>query len=220
MATTSQPAAPAPGSRRERLRAEARAELVAAARGLMAEHGAAGVRVGDITARADMALGSFYNHFTSKDEAVAAVVTETVTAIADAIVHASHALEDPAEAMSVGIKGIVGLGYRDPELAQLLVGLDDGQERFEGMVWSQALAVISDGVDRGRFTVEDPALVLTMAEGAVLSVLRRVLAGRAGPDADVACAALLLRSVGLTRAEAAEVAARPLPELVLTVSGR
>lgn len=200
-------------SRKERLKAEARADLMAATRQLMGERGVAGLRISDITTRTDMALGSFYSHFSSKDEVVEAVVEEAVRALADGILAASHDLDDPAEAMSMGIRIVVGLCYSNPEVARLLVNLENGQERFEVMARPQALAVIEAGATAGRFEVDDPGLVLTIATGAVLATIRNVLAGLHGEGADIACAAALLRSVGLSRAEAEEIAARPLPDI-------
>jgi AcrR family transcriptional regulator len=198
-------------TRRERRRAQTRTELLAATRALLAEGGSSAVRISDVTARTDLALGSFYSHFASKEEAVEAAVEEVIGDLADRILVASQHLEDPAEAMSVGIRLVVGLCASNVEVARLLVNLDESQARFDSVAGSQALAVIEAGVAAGRFDIDDPGLVLTIATGAVLATIRNVLAGRHGADADVGVAVLLLRAVGLPRAEAEEIARRPLP---------
>lgn len=200
-------------TRKERMRAQTRADIMAATRELLAEGGISALRISDITDRTDIALGSFYSHFGSKDEVVEAVVEESVRALADGILEASRHLDDPAEAMSVGIRIVVGLCYSNPEVAGLLINLDHPQEQFETMAREQALAVIESGVAAGRFTTDDAELVLTIATGSVLAAIRNTLAGRHGPDTDIACAALLLRAVGIERAEAEEIARRPLPSL-------
>src|SRR5438309_22869 len=115
------------GSRRERKRLRMRNELLDAARALIAERGVSGLRVSDVTERTDMALGSFYSHFETKDDIVAAVVAETVTSLADAIGDVGDHLDDPAEAMSVGVRKLIELCRTDPELARLLVKLDDAE---------------------------------------------------------------------------------------------
>lgn len=197
----------------ERKRARTRADLVDAARGLIAEHGVDGLRVSDVTEKTDVALGSFYSHFDSKDAIVEAVVGATVTALADAIAAAAASLDDPAEALSVGARRLVGLCASDPDLARLLVNLDRAESRFEHMIWDQAFAVMALGVERGRFTVGDPALALTIAIAGVLATIRGVTDGRLGEDADRGCAVALLRSVGLGFEEADEIAHRELPPL-------
>jgi AcrR family transcriptional regulator len=198
--------------RRERKRLQTRAELLAAARELIAEHGVDGLRVADITERTDVALGSFYSHFESKDLVVEAVVADTVRGLADAIAATGAALEDPAEALSVGVRRLVGLCASDPDLARLLSHLDRAESRFEGMIWPQAFAVMERGVASGRFAVADPVLALTIAIAGVLATIRGVIEERLAGDAATGCAVALLRSVGLSFAEADEIAHRPLPD--------
>jgi len=209
---------PARRARRERLREQTRLDLVRAARELIAEHGVGGLRVGDITERADVALGSFYSHFESKDDVVEAVVSTTLASLMNAIIRAGQSLDDPAEVASVGIRLVVNLGFADPAFARLLINLENVFDRFEQLVWPQALEVMQAGVSAGRLTTDDPEMALTVAVGAVLSVIRSVLSGRYDAGADVACAVVLLRGFGLSQAEAREVAGRPLPDISFDLS--
>jgi AcrR family transcriptional regulator len=197
----------------ERKRAKTREDLTAAARALIAEHGVDGLRVSDVTDRTDVALGSFYSHFETKEAVVEAVVESTITTVAAAVAEAAQALDDPAEALSVGVRRLVGLCSTDPDLARLLVNLDRAETRFEHLIWPQAFPIMERGVASGRFSVDDPTLALTVAIAGVLATIRGVTEGRFGPDADAGCAVALLRSVGLGRAEAGEIAHRPLPQL-------
>lgn len=201
-------------SRRERKRDRTRAELLGAARSLIAERGVAGLRVSDVTERSDVALGSFYSHFETKDEIVTAVVAEAVALLADAIGDVGARLADPAEAMSVGVRQLVGLGRSDPELARLLLALDHAEERFRQIVWPRAYPVMRRGVDEGRFASRSPELLLTLAIAGVFSALRLTIEQPAQPrDLPAQCAVALLRLVGLSDAEAREIAGRPLPAL-------
>jgi len=200
-------------SRRERRRERARQELLTAARELIAEKGVAELRVSDVTERIDIALGSFYSHFETKDQIVEEVLSETVSALADAIGDVGDHLEDPAEAMSIGIRKLVGLCDSDPELARLLVRLEDAEPRFEQMVRPRAERIMRRGVETGRFRVDDESLALTIAIAGVLAAIRAALDGRVSGDAGGACAAALLRSVGIDHDEAQAIAAGPLPSL-------
>jgi AcrR family transcriptional regulator len=200
-------------SRRARKRVRTRSELLGAARSLIAEHGVAGLRVSDVTERTDVALGSFYSHFETKDDIVEAVVAEAVTALADTIGDIGDHLDDPAEAMSVGVRKLVGLCENEPELARLLVKLDDAEGRFEQMIWPRASTIMERGAASGRFRVDDPALMLTLAIAGVLATIRAVVEGRVGVEAANESAAGLLRLVGIDPVEAAEIAHRELPAL-------
>jgi AcrR family transcriptional regulator len=195
----------------QRKRAKTREDLVTAARALIAEHGVAGLRVGDVTERSEVSLGSFYSHFGTKEAVVEAVVEATVSTVAEAVAASARTLEDPAEALSVGVRCLVALCGTDPDLARLLVRLDQAESRFEHLLWPQAFPVMERGAASGRFAVADPALALAIAIAGVLATIRGVTEGRFGPDAGEQCAAALLRSVGLGREEADEIAHRPLP---------
>lgn len=65
--------------------AERRAEIVAAARRLFTTKGAAGTSVSEIVGAAGVAQGTFYWYFSSKDEALNAVVKELTDELCDAI---------------------------------------------------------------------------------------------------------------------------------------
>jgi AcrR family transcriptional regulator len=202
-------------SRRARKRDRTRSELLDAARALIVERGVAGLRVSDVTERSDVALGSFYSHFETKDEIVEAVVAEAVSSLADAIGDVSDQLEDPAEAMSVGARQLVGLGRSEPELAKLLLALDHAERRFQAIVWRRSLPVMQRGVSAGRFVPDQPELLLTLAIAGVFAGIALSLetADREAEELPSRCATALLRLVGIADAEAHAIARRPLPSL-------
>jgi AcrR family transcriptional regulator len=199
---------PTRGTRR---RARTRQKLTAAATMLISEKGVAALRIQEITERADVALGSFYNHFESKDELVEAVVAETIAVRAAGIVAEMASLEDPAEVVSFACRRVIRIAHEDPELAWLFVHLDRADALFENMVLPPALATFERGVARGRFDVGDIHLALTGTVGAALAVMRAVLDDRYALGADEQFAEGVLRSLGLDRAEAHAIAGRELP---------
>ena len=202
-----------PPTRTDRRRAKTRQALIDGARELIAEGGVEGLRVGAMTERADVALGSFYNHFDSKDEVVEAIVVETIGGIASALGPLIDTLEDPAEAVSVSSRLFVRLAFEDPPLARLLVNLERADARFETMVLPQAQRALQRGVEAGRFEFTDGGVVLAVAAGGALAVMRGILEGRLEPNAEAATAEGLLRSVGIGAEEASEIVARPLPSI-------
>ena len=66
------------GNRRERRKERTRRALLDVALACFAKQGISGTRIEDITAQADLGKGAFYNYFPSKDDLVAALMTEAV----------------------------------------------------------------------------------------------------------------------------------------------
>jgi AcrR family transcriptional regulator len=197
-------------TRSDRRRARTRQQLTDAARSLIAEKGVEGLRIQEITERADVALGSFYNHFESKEELVEEVVADTIQALAEAMVEPMAALDDPAEAVSFATRSFVRLTEDNRELASLLVNLDRPDAQLEMAVLPIALGALDRGIAAGRFEVDDTHVALTGVVGGTLAVMRGILDGRYSPDVDVLHAQAVLRSLGLSPADAREVAAREL----------
>lgn len=200
-------------TRTARRRARTRERLIGAARRLIADKGVEGLRISDITEQADVALGSFYTHFESKEELVVEVVADTISAMAEAIEETMERLDDPAEAVSFATRMYVRVALGNRELASLIVNLDRADAQFERAVLPIALAALKRGILAGRFQIANPHLALIGIIGSNLAVMRAILDGRYGADADVLQAEAVLRSVGLDLEDAREVATRPLPEL-------
>ena len=74
---------PAVANRNQRRRQRTRETILAAAELVFRRKGIDGTTVNDITEQADVAYGSFYNHFKSIDEVIAALVGASLQRVAD-----------------------------------------------------------------------------------------------------------------------------------------
>src|SRR5260221_6350271 len=74
---------PTEANRNQRRRQRTRETILAAADQVFRRKGIDGTTVNDITEQADVAYGSFYNHFKSIDEVVAALVAASLQRVAD-----------------------------------------------------------------------------------------------------------------------------------------
>lgn len=83
----------------EKVRAAGRERLVATARDLFTQRGAANVGINDVTAAAGVAKMTLYNNFSSKDALTAAVYEEMAQEVLDAL--AALDVEDISEAERV-----------------------------------------------------------------------------------------------------------------------
>lgn len=203
----------APVDRRARRKAQTRGKLLDAARAVFARQGIDATRINDITDEADVGFGSFYNHFDSKDAIVAAVVEETVRAVGESIDALTAETEDVAEVVAVAHRLLLARVAQDPELGWLLVRLEITHGLASAALGPFAVRDIERGRDSGRFVVEDLAFTLAATGGALLGVVRAVLAGQVAADVGERHAAAVLRILGLPARQAAAVASRPLPTL-------
>jgi len=204
--------------RHARRREQTRRKLLDAARMLFARQGVEPTRINEITDEADVGFGSFYNHFESKEAIVEAVLAEIVTAQAAAIDSVAAGLDDPAEVVSAAHRYFVRLAGSDPNWGWLLVRLDLSHKISVQALGPFAERDLDRGIAAGRFRVPNKRVALMASGGALLGVMQDVLEGRAPKDADRHHAEGVLRMLGLTAEDAAEVARRrqpriPLPEI-------
>jgi AcrR family transcriptional regulator len=205
-----------PLGRRERRKLETRRRLLAAAGELIAERGAATLRINDVTERADIGFGTFYTYFETKDALIEAVVSDAVAAIAAAIGTRALEYDDPAESASVSYRRFLRYASDEPAVAGVLVSLEGAEQLFENALLPWARETLRRGIASGRFDIDDLELALTSVAASALAAIRGILAGRVDPGAGVSGAVMMLRGFGLDDAEAREIAQRPLPRIELT----
>jgi AcrR family transcriptional regulator len=188
--------------------ARTRRALLDAGHRLITEKGVAALRIQEITERADVALGSFYNHFKTKDDLVEAVVFETLSALASEIIENSASDDDPAVAAITALRRFVRLAYEDVDFARLLVNLGRGDELFLDAITPFATTALERTVAAGAFEIEDVEVAVAAIVGGGLSMIRRILDGSLGPGADAVYARMALRSFGVETRQATRIIAR------------
>jgi AcrR family transcriptional regulator len=210
-------AAPADTSRPSRLdrrKARTRQALIDAAVQLIAEGRGDRASIQEITEAADIGFGSFYNHFDSKDQLFATASAEVLERWGRMIDHACAGISDPAEVFAVSFRISGRLGWTHPDIAHFLTGA--GLELLDtptGLA-PRALRDIKIGQDAGRFTVPEAEIALSAVAGGLLGLLKlhQRHPERIEETAVDQTAEALLRLLGVQAAEAARLAALPLPD--------
>jgi AcrR family transcriptional regulator len=202
-----------PPNRLERRKRRTRAALIKAAQRLIAE-GKVNVPVLEITQAADVGMGSFYNHFDSKEQLFEAAITDVLDAHGAMLDRLTESIDDPAETFATSFRLIGRLFRQRPQESEILLAHGPALLSSERGLAPRALRDIKAGVDAGRFHLDDPELALAMAGGALLG-LGKLL--RDDPDRDDALASdsvteNVLRLFGLSADEAHTVCQRPLPD--------
>lgn len=206
-------------TRLDRRRERTRRALLDAARAIAAEQGTGDVSIQEITERADVGFGSFYNHFSSKTELFEAAVAEVLEEHGQLLDEVTAGIEDPAEVFALAVRATARLAAERPAVAQVLVhaGLDY-LVSSDGLA-PRALRDVERAVAAGRFTAETPFLAVVSTAGCLMAYLHvrlntpHLIEGDAGDE----LAESLLRMLGMDPAEAREISRRPFPS---TLDGR
>lgn len=111
---------PATANRNQRRRQRTRETILTAAELVFRRKGIDGTTVNDITEQADVAYGSFYNHFKSIDEIVGALVAASLQRVADRTGGIVERAERVELLPCVGARVIVRTLWQDPAIRWLL----------------------------------------------------------------------------------------------------
>ena len=200
-----------PRTRGHKKKARTRRQLIAAAVDVIAERGEA-FTISDVTARAGMANGTFYNYFTDRDELIDAVVPEVLASFAaesaTAVVH-----EDPAMRFAaISARALARAAARPHEIRAVL-RLDAVQRAIvDGTAVDHLRNDLAIGIAAGRFTVEAVPAAIDVVVGSLLLAARRIVAGGASDGYRRSVVAQLLASLGIAPPEAAALAERAVIE--------
>ncbi|WP_410869589.1 TetR/AcrR family transcriptional regulator [Nocardia sp. A7] len=203
---------PAAVNRLERRKARTRSALIAAGQRFIAE-GKLNVPILEITQAADVGMGSFYNHFDSKEELFVAAVDSALESLGDYLDSLGTELDDPAEIFAQSFR-IVGRLFRlQPELSRVLIHSGTSLIESGHGLAPRAARDVAAAVNEGRFVVEDIDLAMALVSGSLFGLGRLLLQQ---PDRDGAqtvdeMTIGVLVALGLPRGEAQALCSKPVP---------
>lgn len=193
-------------SRTQRRRDQTRAALLAAGRRLLSERGIGEVTIQQITDAADVAKGSFYNHFDSREalqRAAAAAALEEIGAANDRNVEQQES--DSARVIAASLYSTLRTCLHDPVLGGFLLNNTDVFELSEAL-FVRGRRDLDRGLSKERFDVVDIETAMIAIAGAGQSFLRARLRGALPASAEPRFIALVLKMLGLAAEEAAAIA--------------
>jgi AcrR family transcriptional regulator len=201
-------------NRLARRKARTRAALISAAQSFIAA-GNLNAPVLEITQAADVGLGSFYNHFHSKEELFEAAVEDVLELLGGLLDQLTAGLEDPAEAFAHSFRLFGRFHRRNPDMSKVILTNGLAMAGSDRGLAPRALRDIQTGVHAGRFSVRDPELAITVIAGAAVCLGQFI---HDHPERDDAHAADqvtedLLRLLGVPTEEAQRLVRLPLPDL-------
>ncbi|WP_099252117.1 TetR/AcrR family transcriptional regulator [Mycobacterium sp. shizuoka-1] len=189
--------------------------LIKAAQAMIAA-GKVNVPVLEITQAADVGMGSFYNHFQSKDELFEAAVGDVLDSHGAVLDELTADIDDPAAVFACSYR-LTGRFFRErPQESRILLANWGVLLSSDRGLAPRAMRDIKAAVAAGRFHVEDPELTLSVAAGALLGLGHLLQAHPerdAGRTADIVTEDVL-RLFGMSAQDAREICSLPLPDRV------
>ncbi|MGI9289777.1 MAG: TetR/AcrR family transcriptional regulator [Gammaproteobacteria bacterium] len=185
-----------------------RSKLLHGGRQVFADRGVEAASVLDIVRAAGVSQPSFYNHFKTKEELAREIVSDYFRNDSRAKQAVFDRIEDPAEAIAINIAQTLSIATNDPVVAWALVR----SESLHSLLFSSRndplVNMISEGVSKQRFVVDDPHVVALALRGAALAMVQDLLNVESDDEAIRHFQELVLRMLGLTPEESAAVVER------------
>ena len=207
----------AAGNRLDRRKARTRSALIRAAQTLIAE-GRTNVPILEITQAADVGMGSFYNHFETKEQLFDAAVESVMDVYGELLDQVTAEIEDPAEVFATSFRLTGRLHRREPELSQVLLNNALRLLSAPNGLAPRARRDIEAGIRAGCFDVTDVDVAVTLAAGALIA-LGQLLHDQPEREVEATTDRItedLLKMLGVTRRQAQRICSLPLPEVDTT----
>jgi AcrR family transcriptional regulator len=195
----------------DRRRLRTRAALLHAGKALFAERPVDSVTIDDIVATADVAKGSFYNHFPDKDALARSLADLARVGVEATVARVGAGVGDPAERVARALCAFARDARERPLNARMVQRLFPGPAIPHAAVHRRVRADIAAGLQGGRFSGLMLEAAVLLAVGCVNITVGRVLERHDEVETvalaqDMAFG--LLRGLGVEPAEARDVAAR------------
>lgn len=175
---------------------------------MVGEKGIDAVTIGEIAERADVAFGSFYNHFPTKDDIIEALVAEAVDVYREHVDTMNLQFTKPAELLANATRLTVHLAGLDPLWGWLVLRVGMGRLDLVAPLRIGLERDVRNGIASGAFAQTKPDVLIAVIGGAAIAAIAARLAGTFDDDDEWDVAESILRQAGLTPAAARTTVAR------------
>lgn len=183
---------------------------------LFAEKGTAAVTVSELAAAAGVVRGTIYKNVDSPEHLFERIAAQLADEMDQQIVASYKGVEDPALRLAIGIRLYVRRSHEEPHWGRFLVRFAMTNKELREVLSGPPLQDLTLGVESGRYDIRPEQIpsALGLIAGSTIYAIVLVQDGlRTWRDAGSDVAAMVLRSLGLSREEAVELATLPLPDL-------
>jgi len=192
-------------------RERTRQTLIDAATLLVNEYGHERISIQDITDKADVGLGTFYNYFDNKQMIFEAALDQIRQRFEKRLDALRSSLTDPASRIAATLQFcfLEALDNQEWKLFLAKSGLEGEHLLLQNP--AQCLADIETGAKRGRFKIDNPSFVANLIYGMARHITLEIAAERLNRDAIPDTTRYVLRMLGLPELVAKAITQTPLP---------
>lgn len=194
-------------------RARTRAMLIEVALSIVARRGFEEPTIDDFIAAAEVAKGTFYNHFKTKEELLVAAASHVADSVDAEILPHFKGLADPAQRVAIAARLFIRISKTRRDWGSVLVKtIPTTRGAWSEGMQRGVLADIRQGRKSGRFVVPSTQAAVAMGLGTLAMAIRTAITERTPADFPEMMASMILQGMGVPHAEAERVANLPLPE--------
>ncbi len=206
-----------PASRRTEIgkarRSRMRARLLTAAARVIARHGKDNATIDDFIRAADVARGTFYNHFQTREDILEALWTSIGHDPFLEIQQSCSNVADPAERLATVTRLVLQRALEDPTWGWLVLALSADEKTVNDDLRTYPRPDLDAGKNAGRFRFDHIACAADLVVGAVRSGLKARLSEDRDPAYAQSLCRMILLALGINRIEAHRLSSLPLPQL-------
>ncbi|PJZ47856.1 TetR/AcrR family transcriptional regulator [Leptospira saintgironsiae] len=176
---------------------------------LFAQKDAAETSIAEVSAEAEVANGTFYNYFKTKEELLEASSLALIEGLAEEVEIGMKDLKDPAERMALAGILFFKKARNDFEWAWALIRIAAVAPRMSDLLLSYPRNDLKNGIKSGKFQIESEESALGLFVGALHYGIRNILEGRAKDNThDREMMTLVLKSFGVSPQAAKNLSAK------------
>jgi AcrR family transcriptional regulator len=187
-----------------------RSKLLVAAQELALEGGAGALTVYNLTERAEVALGTFYNYYRTREDVLDDVCDLLVLASRQAVTQAIDGLEDLRAVVATSVRQTLHLAAPGQGIGHLLFDANLPTHRFILGMRHFFKRDLEAGINSGAFEVGNEAAVISMVSGSSYGVMQDLYQERLEMDMIDDVAEMMLRALGVNASIAAVQARLPI----------
>lgn len=205
------PIEPVPPSRGHKKRERTRRGLIDAAVRLFARKDVGEIALLDVATEAEVASGTIYNYFRSRDEVVEAVALALANEFSETIALQSESIQSGVRRLAIGVRMFIRRAIADPDWASAVIRVVHFDQAMRSNIAGYVLADLRAGKEEGALHYSDQGIALDLLVSCTLGAMRSAVEGRSIDEHDVLVAEMVLKALGATPAKARKLARQELP---------
>lgn len=191
----------------------ARIKLLDAAYRVMGRKGLDASTLAEIIAAAGVGVGSFYKHFSSKEDLAKAVFMDRADKLGLAIETAALRTSDSAAATCFAFRRFIEEAESDALWASFITQLEPSMQLLSGLLRGHARAGLRSGILNGKLKIDNVEAAITAVGAVIQAFVKARLNGELTSEEAHRASLFALRMFGVAEAEAVRLSELPMEAL-------